>query len=488
MTAPTRAERRTSATGPLHNTAVVLAAGTGERVGLGTPKQLVKIAGKTILEHTLTVFELAPGIDDIVVMMTPGYVGDAEKIVDKAGLTKVTHILEGGASRNATTERALAALAARLPEGEDQNVVLHDAVRPLLSQEVIASCLTALETYRAVDVAIPSADTIIVTRPHGDDGEWITDIPDRNRLRRGQTPQAFRLSTLREAYARAAKDPNFVATDDCSVVLTYLPDVPVDVVVGDEHNMKITEPVDIHLADRLFQLSSHTVPPRPDDSAYRKLLADKTLVVFGGSSGIGADLAGLAEHHGARVFRHSRSTTDTYVERLGDAERALAEAHESTGRVDFVVNTAAILRIGRLAEFDDALVRETLDVNYLGPVLIAKAAHPYLAASKGHFLLFTSSSYTRGRAEYSLYSSTKAAMVNLVQALADEWAEDGIRTNCVNPERTRTPMRLQAFGEEPPSTLLTSEAVARTSLDVLLSSLTGHVIDVRLDDPMENAS
>lgn len=476
-----------SVTSP-HTTAVVLAAGTGQRVGLSTPKQLVKIAGKTILEHTLTAFELAPGIDDVLVMMTPGYTEEAEKIVAKADLTKVSHVLEGGATRGETTQRATSLLAGRLPDGGDQNVLLHDAVRPLLSQRVIEDCLTALESHRAVDVAIPSADTIIVTRTHGEDGEFITDVPDRMRLRRGQTPQAFRLSTLRQAYELASADPNFHATDDCSVVLRYLPDVPVHVVTGDEHNMKITEPVDIHLADRLFQLSSHTVPPRPDDTAYRKLLSDKTMVVFGGSYGIGADLAELAERFGAQVFPHGRSTTGTHVERPEDISRALAEAHRRTGRVDYVVNTAAVLRIGRLDTFDDDALREALDVNYMAPVRIAKAAHPYLAESGGHMLLFTSSSYTRGRAEYSLYSSTKAAMVNLVQALSDEWAEDGVRANCVNPERTRTPMRVRAFGEEPDGSLLTSEAVARTSLDVLLSSLTGHVIDVRLDDPMESRS
>jgi 2-C-methyl-D-erythritol 4-phosphate cytidylyltransferase len=94
-------------------------------------------------------------------------------------------------------------------------------------------------------------------------------------------------------------------------------------------------------------------------------------------------------------------------------------------------------------------------------------------------LLYTSSSYTRGRANYALYSSTKAALVNLTQALADEWSELGVRVNCVNPERTATPMRTRAFGEEPEHTLLAAETVARASLDVLLSSLTGQVIDVR---------
>ncbi|HEY5845909.1 MAG TPA: SDR family oxidoreductase, partial [Microlunatus sp.] len=86
---------------------------------------------------------------------------------------------------------------------------------------------------------------------------------------------------------------------------------------------------------------------------------------------------------------------------------------------------------------------------------------------------------TRGRSGYSLYSSAKAAVVNLTQALADEWAASGVRVNCINPERTATPMRTKAFGEEPEATLLSSEDVARQSLDVLLSGQTGHVIDIR---------
>jgi 2-C-methyl-D-erythritol 4-phosphate cytidylyltransferase len=98
-------------------------------------------------------------------------------------------------------------------------------------------------------------------------------------------------------------------------------------------------------------------------------------------------------------------------------------------------------------------------------------------------LLFTSSSYTRGRAGYSLYSSAKAATVNLTQALADEWSPAGVRINCVNPERTATPMRTKAFGHEAMDTLLDSMSVARSSLDVLVSGQTGQIIDVRKSDP-----
>ncbi|AWZ03857.1 MULTISPECIES: bifunctional cytidylyltransferase/SDR family oxidoreductase [unclassified Streptomyces] len=473
---------------PRHTIAVVLAGGTGQRIGLEIPKQLLKIAGKSILEHTMHIFETAPDVDEIILLMTPDYVEDAKRIVERAGLSKVTRVLAGGATRSETTRIAIRAAAEGLGEGGDCNLLFHDAVRPLLSQRVVRECVESLERYQAVDVAIPSSDTVIVTRTHGDDGEFITEVPDRSRLRRGQTPQGFRLSTIRAAYEQAASDPYFHATDDCSVVVKYLPDVPVHLVTGDEYNMKVTQPVDVFIADKLFQLASHAAPAQAGEAAYREQLSGKTMVVFGGSYGIGADIARIAEGFGARVFALGRSTTGTHVENLDHIEDAMAGAYAETGRIDFVVNTAGVLRVGRLDETDNETIREALEVNYLAPVNIARTAYKYLSETEGQLLLFTSSSYTRGRAKYSLYSSTKAAMVNLTQALADEWAEDHVRVNCVNPERTATPMRTKAFGQEPTDSLLTSEAVALTSLDVLLSEMTGHVIDVRKQDPTTNAA
>jgi len=120
-------------------------------------------------------------------------------------------------------------------------------------------------------------------------------------------------------------------------------------------------------------------------------------------------------------------------------------------------------------------------------VLLAQEFFPHLRRTRGSMLNFTSSSYTRGRSGYSLYSSAKAAVVNLTQALADEWAPLGVRVNCVNPERTSTPMRTKAFGAEPEGSLLSSKAVALTSIDVLMSDLTGHVIDVRRVEPGAHA-
>ncbi|MBO3745104.1 bifunctional cytidylyltransferase/SDR family oxidoreductase [Streptosporangiaceae bacterium NEAU-GS5] len=448
---------------------MVLAGGVGQRVGLNTPKQLLKIAGRTILEHTIGLFDAHPDVDEVVVLMTPGFTDHVEQIVARNGFTKVTKILEGGASRTESTWRALQAI-----DGEC-DVLLHDAVRPLVEPRIIAACVAALKNYQAVDVAIPSSDTIVVAVP-GPEGEILRDIPDRSRLRRGQTPQCFRLSVIRDAYTRAFADPAFeAATDDCGIMLRYRPDVPIYIVPGSEHNMKVTHPVDVYIADKLFQLASNAAPIPPSYD-----LQGKTMVVFGGSYGIGADIVELAKGYGATVRSYSRSQNGIRVQDYDAVRDALDQARAETGRIDYVVNTAAVLHMGLLGETGHETIDETVAVNYLGPVNIARAAHRHLAQTRGALLLYTSSSYTRGRARYSLYSSTKAAVVNLTQALADEWADSGIRVNCVNPERTATPMRLRAFGDEPAGTLLSSADVARTSIDVLLSNLTGQVIDVRL--------
>ena len=453
--------------------AVILAGGTGSRIGLNIPKQLLKVAGKTILEHTVSLFDKAEGIDEVFLLMTPAFVDDAQAIVDKAGFTRVRPVVAGGTTRSETTQIALDLLGT-----EDRNVLFHDAVRPLLEAHTITACIDALGSYEAIDVAIPSADTVVVT-----DGTCITAIPSRDLLRRGQTPQGFRVSVIRRAYELAGEDPDFAATDDCSVVLKYLPDVPIYVVDGSEQNMKITHPIDVFIADKLFQLGSHEAPPSLDPANYRERLAGQTAVVLGGSYGIGADIASMLQGFGADVFPYSRSLNDFHVERPDDIGRALAEVHAKTGRVDYVILTAGVLHRGPLADSDPVSVREAIEINYVAPVNVARQSFAYLSETQGQLLLFTSSSYTRGRQDYSIYSSTKAAVVNLTQALAEEWAPQRVRVNCVNPERTSTPMREAAFGQEPANSLLSSQAVALTSIDVLLSDLSGQVVDVRRVEP-----
>ncbi|MCW4457825.1 bifunctional cytidylyltransferase/SDR family oxidoreductase [Microbacterium sp. MPKO10] len=452
----------------MRTVAVILAGGVGVRVGLGIPKQLIKIAGKAIVEHTLEAIENNSNIDEIIIMMNAESIHELDHLRKDDRFSKLTRVLPGGETRNDTTKLALAAL----PDNECK-VLFHDAVRPFIDDRILDDCVSALDTYDAVDTAIRSADTIIQV----DDDGCISDMPDRSVLRRGQTPQAFKLSTIRRAYEIAADDPNFKATDDCGVIFTYLPDVKIYVVDGTAENMKVTEPIDIHIADKLFQLQSKSLSA---DSADLPSLTGKSVVVFGGSYGIGKSIAELTENLGARVFAFSRSETDTDVTSRSSVRRALNRAHAEAGSVDYVILTAGVLSVAPLVSAPKKEIKKTIRTNLTAPAIVAQEAFDFLKESQGSLTLFTSSSYTRGRAGYSLYSATKAGVVNLTQALAEEWDEDHVRVNCVNPQRTHTPMRTQAFGKEPENTLLSAEAVAEVSTRVMDSTMTGQVISVRL--------
>lgn len=190
----------------------------------------------------------------------------------------------------------------------------HDAVRPLVSQRILNDVIKALETYAAIDVAMPATDTIIEV-----DGDFIHQIPDRSKLKRGQTPQAFHLETISHAYEIALKDEHFKVTDDCGVVVKYLPDVPVYVVTGEESNMKLTYKEDTYLLDKFFQLRKSELNEIPLNESQLK---GKVAVIFGGSYGIGEHTARMLQEKQAKVFCFSRSMNGVDVgkkEQVADA-------------------------------------------------------------------------------------------------------------------------------------------------------------------------
>ena len=454
----------------MKNIAIILAGGRGTRLGYNKPKQFIKIAGKLIIEHTLETFQKHPDIDEIAIVVHSDYVDITEKIVIDNSFNKVKKILNGGKERYDST---LAAIEAYSQDIKECNLIFHDAVRPLVSNRIISDTINALQKYNAVDVAVPATDTIIKVK-----NKYIEDIPNRDMLKRGQTPQAFKLSTIKKAYEIALKDPNFKASDDCGIVKKYLPDEPIYVVDGEEINMKLTYEEDLFLMDKLFQLRSMELVGFHTDNFAK--LNNKVLIVFGGSYGIGKDIVNLAKKYGARVHSFSRSENSVDVSKVEQVVSALEKVIKKEGRIDYIVNTAGVLDKEPLVHMSYETIERAIQVNYLANVIIAKESFKYLKKSKGALLLFTSSSYTRGRAMYSIYSSLKAAIVNFVQAIASEWESFGIRVNCINPERTLTPMRIKSFGKEDPKTLLSSEKVASESLKALLSDISGQVIDVKI--------
>lgn len=450
--------------GETKNICIILASGTGTRFRSETPKQFLKLAGKTVFEHTLDTFEQHPRVDEIIVVVGTENRLLVEEIATAAGYRKLTKIVTGGGTRQASSASGIAAVT-----GEKHKILVHDAVRPLLDHATIDRCLEALDENVAVDTGVPTSDTIIRLAPD----LTIADIPDRSALQLGQTPQAFRSGLLREAHRRASADKNLKVTDDCGLILHYQLG-EVKVVAGNVNNIKITYPSDIYLADRLFQLRTRQFAEQ--DISNR--LEGKVVVVFGGGRGIGRNIRDIANTHGAIVKSVSRENGVNVAD--PDAVRATLRATlDAHGHIDIVANTAGLLRTGLLASQDYTTIDEQITTNLRGSFVVAREAFDVMQTTGGSIALFTSSSYTRGRARSSVYSATKAAVVNLMQALAQEYHPFGVRINAINPERTATPMRTENFGNEPPSELLDAKHVATATLACALSDASGEVIDVR---------
>ncbi len=226
------------------NVAIILAGGSGSRLGGGVPKQLIEVAGETILAHTLRVFDTHPFIDEVAVVSRADCIPEVEQIVKVGNFLKVRRILPGGKERYDSSLAALNAYAS-----DDDCLLFHDVVRPMVSHRIITDCIHALEHHDAVGVATKTTDTIWNI---GGDG-CIAGIPPRDMLRNAQTPQCFRRWLIRKAYDRALADPAFTVTDDCGVVSRYLPEVPIYVVEGEPTNIKVTYRHDLLLLEALLR-------------------------------------------------------------------------------------------------------------------------------------------------------------------------------------------------------------------------------------------
>ena len=234
----------------MYNVAVILAGGIGARVGGNTPKQLLPLAdGRSVLEHAVSAFEQSPHIHEVCIVMHSDYIAYAEQMLLANAWQKVRNIIPGGKERWESSVNAIRRLGDKA-KGEEVNLLLHDAARPFVSQDIIARVCEALEQHEAVTVAIPSTDTVYEML----DGK-VARIPQRSTIMRAQTPQAFRLELIAAAYTKALGADisdkqacaacHLPATDDCGIVHEHMPNVPIYIVEGEEQNKKITFKEDI---------------------------------------------------------------------------------------------------------------------------------------------------------------------------------------------------------------------------------------------------
>lgn len=226
--------------------ALVPAAGMGKRMGADINKQYLLLAGKPILAHTLQVFQDAPFVDDIyVVIPAPEIPYCREQVVDRYSLSKVKKIVAGGAERQHSVVNGLRAIE---EPGDEDVVLIHDGVRPFVPMHLMERAVAVAREHDGALVAVPAKDTIKVVA-----GGIVTETPPRERLWLAQTPQAFRYAVIREAHESAAAD-GFLGTDDASLLERLGRDV--HVVPGDYRNIKITTPEDMRLAEAFLSGST----------------------------------------------------------------------------------------------------------------------------------------------------------------------------------------------------------------------------------------
>lgn len=222
------------------NIAVILAGGIGSRVGGKTPKQLLPLAdGRSVLENAVDAFEKAPCIDEIAIVMHPEWMDEAKNICEKNNWRKVMKIIPGG---NERWESSWHAILAYTEEESQMSLWFHDAARPFVSQRIIADVADALENHDAVTVAVPVTDTLYkVQRDNVQSAEMnVASVPSRSDFMRAQTPQAFHIDLIADAYMKAIAGEEIIATDDAGIVRKYEPRHPIFIVPGEEANRKIT--------------------------------------------------------------------------------------------------------------------------------------------------------------------------------------------------------------------------------------------------------
>ncbi len=231
-----------------HVAAIVPAAGLGTRMGAETPKQFLELDGVPLLVFTLRRLAESPQLTEFLVAVRTEDVAAVERLLAQESFGRPVRVVCGGETRQASVASALE----QVPR-EAELVLVHDAVRPLITREQVERVIAEAHTCGAAILGVPAVDTIKEVRRTSlpEDVALITATIPRERIVLAQTPQVFRTALLQEAFARARQD-GFVGSDEAVLVerLGY----EVHVVLGSERNLKITRRADMELARFYLEL------------------------------------------------------------------------------------------------------------------------------------------------------------------------------------------------------------------------------------------
>lgn len=232
----------------------ILAGGKGTRMGkTDLPKQFLMLGTKPIIVHTIEQFALCEEVDQIVVAVPQAWLSYTEDIVKKylSNMDNV-HITAGGTDRNGSVMNVCAYIEQNYGITDEDILVTHDAVRPFVTDRIIKDNIKHTKEHDAVDTVIPATDTIVESK----DGIVISDIPNRNYMYQGQTPQSFKIIKLLDVYSKLTDEEKEILTDACKIFT--IKGLDVGVVSGEPYNMKITNQFDYKLARFMVEKGEDT--------------------------------------------------------------------------------------------------------------------------------------------------------------------------------------------------------------------------------------
>ena len=229
----------------------ILAGGKGTRMGrTEMPKQFLNLGNRPMIIHTIEQFLISNKIDKVIVATNENWRSYTEDIINKyyPENDKIV-IINGGTTRNETIAN-ICDFAEKNSPGEENIVVTHDAVRPFITQRIINDNIEAIleEGIDAVDTVIPASDTIVEAK----DGEMITNIPIRDYMYQGQTPQTFRANEFIENYNSLTEDEKSILSD--AIKIYVLKNKNAKIVRGETFNMKVTSTFDLKLANAIVNM------------------------------------------------------------------------------------------------------------------------------------------------------------------------------------------------------------------------------------------
>ncbi|EOI6973910.1 2-C-methyl-D-erythritol 4-phosphate cytidylyltransferase [Listeria monocytogenes] len=228
--------------------AQILAGGKGTRMGnVSMPKQFLPLNGKPIIVHTVEKFILNTRFDKILISSPKEWMNHAEDNIKKYISDDRIIVIEGGEDRNETIMNGIRFVEKTYGLTDDDIIVTHDAVRPFLTHRIIEENIDAALETGAVDTVIEALDTIVESSNH----EVITDIPVRDHMYQGQTPQSFNMKKVYSHYQNLTPEKKQILTDACKICLLAGDDVKL--VKGEIFNIKITTPYDLKVANAIIQ-------------------------------------------------------------------------------------------------------------------------------------------------------------------------------------------------------------------------------------------